>query len=129
MQGPMPSLTQMILPQFRQFGAVARSGWRVAKQVQRRAAVSVEEEREGLVWISRARIAESRSLRVVEAPCMEVPPETAILVVGLGELAREVVRTLGKEEMRAPAADGGGLGEAVREFGADEVIVAVGIGS
>ena len=59
-QGPIPSFMQIILPQLRQLGAAARRGWRVARQVQRRA---VGEEllllREGLVWISRVRMAES----------------------------------------------------------------------
>ena len=57
-QGPVPSFTHMIFPQFRQLGAAARRGWRVARQVQRRA-VGEEVEREGLVWSSRVRIAES----------------------------------------------------------------------
>ena len=56
-QGPMPSFTQIILPQLRQLGAAARRGWRVARHVQRRdEGLAV---REGLVWSSRARIAES----------------------------------------------------------------------
>ena len=38
--GPIPSFTQMILPQLRQLGAAARRGWRVAWQVQRRFAFS-----------------------------------------------------------------------------------------
>jgi hypothetical protein len=37
------------------------------------------------------RRAESRSERVVEAPCMEVPPVSAILVLGAGEEVREFV--------------------------------------
>ena len=57
-QGPMPSFTQIILPQLRQLGAAARRGWRVARQVQRRA-VGEELLREGLVWSSRVRMAES----------------------------------------------------------------------
>lgn len=56
--GPMPSLTQMILPQLRQLGAAARRGWRVALQEQAREAVG-SLVWEGLVWISRARMAES----------------------------------------------------------------------
>jgi len=56
--GPMPSLTHMIFPQFKQFGAAARRGCRVARHVQRRAA-GEELEREGLVCTSRVRIAES----------------------------------------------------------------------
>ena len=57
--GPRPSFTQMILPQERQFGAAARSGWRVALQVQRREAGEAFLARGGLVWISRVRMAES----------------------------------------------------------------------
>ena len=56
-QGPRPSFTQMILPHSRQFGAAARRGWRVARQLQRRS--GGEAEREGLVWSSSVRIAES----------------------------------------------------------------------
>ena len=55
---------------------------------------------------------------------MEVPPDKAIFVFGVGdevrELLREVVRTFGRSEIRLPAADGGGLGEAVRETDAEE---------
>lgn len=104
-QGPMPSFTQMILPQFRQLGAALRRGCRVARQVQARAE-GEEAWREGLVWTSRARMAESwgsvsggrmgregglctRSWRVVEAPCMEAPPETSIFVFGAGDEVRE----------------------------------------
>jgi hypothetical protein len=79
----------------------------------------------GLVCSSRALIAESRSARVVEAPCMGVPPEREILVLveagvlvpepeageavrdGLRDVVRE--RTLGRSEIRDPAAEGGGL--------------------
>ena len=121
-QGPMPSFMQIIFPQLRQFGAAASRGWRVAWQSQRRLAVSaaVVDESERFVCISRARMAESRSLRVVEAPCIGVPPERAILVLGAGEEVREfVVRTFGRSERRVPAADGGGLGDAVREVGLD----------
>lgn len=57
--GPIPSFTQMIFPQFKQLGAAARSGCRVARQGQRRAEAGVEAERAGSVCISRARIAES----------------------------------------------------------------------
>ncbi|EKG18018.1 hypothetical protein MPH_04708 [Macrophomina phaseolina MS6] len=67
-QGPSPSLTQIILPQLRQLGAASRSGCRVAMQLQRRLAFSsgVRPEREGFVWISSARMAESRSLSTVD---------------------------------------------------------------
>ncbi len=57
-QGPMPSFTQIILPQLRQLGAAARRGWRVALQGQAREEVEAG-WREGLVWSSRARMAES----------------------------------------------------------------------
>jgi len=57
-QGPRPSFTHMILPQFRQLGAAARRGWRVARQIQRRAEGSAV-VRDGLVCNSRVRIAES----------------------------------------------------------------------
>lgn len=122
-QGPRPSRTQIILPQFRQLGAEVRRGWRVARQSHFRAALSAAEgEREGFVWSSRARMAESRSERAVEAPCMGVPPERAIFVFegglageevregwgdGFWEGLREVVRTFGRSEIREPAAEGG----------------------
>ena len=54
----MPSFTQTIFPQLRQFGAAARRGWRVALQGQARDTVE-SLEIEGLVWSSRARMAES----------------------------------------------------------------------
>ena len=62
-QGPMPSFTQIILPQLRQLGAAARRGWRVARQVQRRA-VGEELLREGLVCSSRVRMAESWKMEI-----------------------------------------------------------------
>ena len=128
-QGPSPSFAQTIFPQDVQFGAAARSGCRWAMQSQRRAAFSagVSVEREGFVWSSRVRMAESRSLRTVEAPRMEVPPAIAILVFeeawdgwGAGEEARD---DLAEEmsEMRAPVAEGGSLGVC-----RDEVPLAVG---
>lgn len=54
---------------------------------------------------------------MAEAPCIDEPPEMAIVVLGAGdevregpfELGREVVRTLGRSEMRGPEAEGGGL--------------------
>lgn len=57
-QGPMPSFTQTIFPQLRQLGAAARRGWRVALQGQARERAE-SSEREGLVWSSRVRMAES----------------------------------------------------------------------
>ena len=71
-------------------------------------------------------MAESRSLRVAEAPCIDVPPVSAIFFFGEGELPRELMSTLGKDDMREPAAEGGGLGEAVRDLGLDGL---TGIGS
>ena len=113
-QGPRPSFTQIILPQLRQLGAARSNGWRVARQLQRRADGS-DWERAGLVCTSRVRIAESKSARVVEAPCMDEPPEMEMVVLGAGdeflegclELGREVVLTLGRSEMRGPEAGGG----------------------
>ena len=58
-QGPMPSFTHIILPQERQLGAATRRGWRVALQLQRRASGEALWAREGFVWISSVRIAES----------------------------------------------------------------------
>ena len=56
---------------------------------------------------------DTRSSRVVDAPCMEAPPGTLILVFGAGEEVREVLRepvcTLGRSEIKGPAAEGGGL--------------------
>ena len=100
----------------------------MAWQLQRRLAVSagVVEERAGLVWISRARIAESRSLRAVEAPCIGIPPDRLILVLGAGEGVRDEVLTLGTSEIREPAADGGGLGDGFRD---DEMDDEEGMGS
>ena len=116
-QGPRPSFTQMILPQFRQLGAAARSGCLVALQEQARAEADWEEDKlsEGLVWSSRVRIAESRSCRVVEAPCMDAPPAILIVVLGAGEEVREdvrePVRTFGRSDIRGPEAEGGGLSD------------------
>jgi hypothetical protein len=65
---------------------------------------------DGLVWISRERMAESSSVRAVEAPCMGVPPVIFILVFGAGEEVREAGALLEvgfRSDMRWPAADGG----------------------
>lgn len=116
-QGPRPSLTQTIFPQLRQFGAAARRGCRVAMQLQRRLALSEGEDVIlGFVWISRVRMAESRSLIVDDWPCIGVPPDRFTFVFGPGE----DVRLEGdlKSEIRRPAADGGGFGDASR----DEVV-------
>ena len=59
-------------------------------------------------------MAESRSLIVDELPCIDVPPERLILVLGAGEEVREVL-TSGRSEISEPAADGGGFGDAVRD--------------
>ena len=59
-QGPMPSFTQIILPQLRQLGTEDRRGWRVALQEQARDfSDEVSDEEEGLVWSSRDRMAAS----------------------------------------------------------------------
>ncbi len=66
-----------------------------------------------LVWISRERIAESRALRAVDAPCMGVPPVILTFVFGAGEEVREpgaLLDTGLRSEMRWPAADGGARG-------------------
>ncbi len=59
----------------------------------------------------------TRSCSVVDAPCIEAPPCTLILVLGAGEEVRDEVReperTLGRSEIRCPAAEGGGLEDAV----------------
>lgn len=88
----------------------------MALQLHLRLALSFSEveEREGLVWISRARMAESRSLMVEELPCIDVPPERLILVLGAGEDVRDVL-TFGRSETREPAADGGGFGDPFRD--------------
>jgi hypothetical protein len=80
-QGPNPSLTQITLPHCRQFGAAASKGCRVATQLQRRAAALLLAASEGLVLISSARIAWSRSASAVEEPCIGVPPVMDTLVV------------------------------------------------
>lgn len=100
----------------------------MAWQLQRRLAVSaaVVLERVGLDWISRVRMAESRSLRAVEAPCMGIPPDKLTLALGAGEEVRDDVLTLGRSEIREPAADGGSLGDGFREDAMDDE---VGIGT
>ena len=56
---------------------------------------------------------DTRSSKVVDAPCMEAPPGTLIVVFGAGEEVREVLRepvcTLGRSDIKGPAAEGGGL--------------------
>lgn len=109
--GPKPSLTQITLPQFRQFGAAANKGWRVAMQLHFREAA--EGRRDVLVLISRVRIAESRAERVVEEPCMDWPPVMVTLVcLGLGGGCEGVGFDFGlcRSDIRAPEAEGGGFG-------------------
>lgn len=64
----------------------------------------------------------TRSWRVVDAPCIELPPATLILVLGAGEEVlddvREPVRTFGRSEIRCPDAEGGGLAAVVDVAGA-----------
>ena len=63
----------------------------------------------------------TRSCRVVDAPCIALPPTTLILALGAGEEVREDVRepkrTLGRSEMRCPDAEGGGLAAGVEAAG------------
>lgn len=65
-------------------------------------------------------MAESRSVKAVDAPCMAVPPDMLILVLAAGDAVREdamapfvvVVAFFLDEresEMRGPEADGGGF--------------------
>jgi hypothetical protein len=70
-----------------------------------------------LVWISRALIADSRSFRAVEAPCIGVPPATLTLALGFGDEFLDF-----ESEISWPAAEGGsfgagGAGETPREVG------------
>jgi hypothetical protein len=62
-------------------------------------------------------MADSRSLRAADAPCMAVPPATVTLALGFGE---EVLEDL-VSEINCPAADGGsfagGAGEIPRDTG------------
>ena len=67
---------------------------------------------------------------MAEAPCIDVPPDRAILVFAeAGEDVREEVvllRTLGRSEIRDPAAEGGGLGDAFRDAGLEVDVVGLG---
>lgn len=47
------------------------------------------EDKVGLVCNSKLRMAESRSERAVEAPCIAVPPERVTLALGAGDEVRE----------------------------------------
>jgi len=70
------------------------------------------EEPRGRVWGKRGE-RNTRSWRVVDAPCMGAPPATVTFVFGAGEAVREgvraPVRTLGRSDIRGPDAEGGGL--------------------
>lgn len=46
---------------------------------------------------------------------MEAPPGTLILVLGAGEEVREPERTLGRSEIRCPAAEGGGFADTIED--------------
>jgi hypothetical protein len=112
--GPNPSLTHITFPQLKQFGAAASKGWRAPIQLHFRFSLSICKEL--FVEISRLRIAASSSLITEEAPCMDVPPVILTFVLdGAGEevreafLEEELLLDL-KSEIRAPAAEGGGLG-------------------
>lgn len=64
----------------------------------------------GFVCSSRERIAESRAVRAVDAPCMGVPPVMLTLVFGAGEEVRDAGALLEvgfRSDIRWPAADGG----------------------
>lgn len=57
----------------------------------------------------------------MDAPCIEVPPATLILVLGAGEEVlddvREPERTLGRSEIKCPDAEGGGFTAGVEVAG------------
>lgn len=80
-------------------------------QLQRRLELSCEEERLGFVWISRARMAESKSLIIEDAPCMEVPPDILILALAFraGDAVLDAFREGIASDISGPAADGGGF--------------------
>lgn len=121
MQGPRPSFTHMTFPQFRQFGAAASNGCRVAIQLHFLLASSCLL---GFVESSSDRIALSSSFNVVDAPCIDVPPVMLTLVLGpfllgAGDEVRELsleevgvffLEDRAKSEIREPAAEGGALG-------------------
>jgi hypothetical protein len=66
-------------------------------QLHFRLALSWDDERVGFVCISSALIAESRSFKAVEAPCMGVPPCTLTLVFGFGDEVRDEFLVLTSE--------------------------------
>ena len=95
------------------------------------ASVLLLEDRDGLVWISRLRIALSRSESVVEAPCMAMPPEIETFVFDEGAGAGEEVREplpleFRASEIKGPEAEGGGFAAAVVLL-RDAVAVAVAV--
>jgi hypothetical protein len=64
----------------------------------------------GLVCSSRERMAESRPVRAVDAPCIGVPPVMLTLAFGAGDAVREAGALLEvgfRSDMRCPAAEGG----------------------
>jgi hypothetical protein len=95
----------------------------VAMQLHFRLLLSCAAERVGLVCISSALIADSRSESAVDAPCIGVPPATLILAAlafGLGEELRDDLVS----EMSWPAAEGGsfdagGAGDMPRDPGVE----------
>ena len=69
----------------------------------------------------------------MDAPCIAGPPERLIFALTAGDDAREVVRTLGRSDIRGPEADGGGfrVGAGVgswRAAGLSERAKALGLG-
>lgn len=101
--GARPSFVQIILPQERQFGAAERRGCWEPMQEHRRSLGSGGGI-VGFVDSSRARIAESRSVIVVDAPCIAVPPGTETFVV-LILLAEDVPRDWEGDTFRDLAGD------------------------
>jgi hypothetical protein len=101
---------QIILPHFKQLGALVSSGCRAPIHEQRRASAEGGEI-VGFVVTSKARIAESRSASVEEAPCIGVPPVMETFAEGAC-FAGEAVRGVDDTEVF----DEGGLrdGEALR---------------
>lgn len=125
MQGPNPSLTQITFPQLRQFGAAARSGWRVAIQLQARLAL----DDASLDPDSRVLINASSSDKDVEAEDIGTPPLRCTLPSGwacrLKPLLGELERVVGVEcecgfgfgsPIKRPAAEGGRRGGGVCVF-------------
>jgi len=84
--------------------------------------------KEGLVWISSDRIAESRSPSVDAAPCMFVPPVMLTLVLaGAGEDALDdfvdaLVGGASMSEINGPEAEGGTLFETAFEGPPEDIL-------